>query len=69
MPEREYFIPLGRSLEGGDRIRVWIRTERGQLVDFVAQYQSLVATGSILSYAMMEVTGEGIEILWIGRAR
>lgn len=43
MPEREYFIQLDQNLEIEDRVRVRLRTERGQLVDFVAQYESLVA--------------------------
>ncbi|MGI8643091.1 MAG: DUF7718 family protein [Thermomicrobiales bacterium] len=42
MPNRDFFIPLEGSVHIGDRIRVSIRTERGSVVDFVAQYEALI---------------------------
>lgn len=43
MPERDYLLPLAHGLEISDRARVWMRTDRGQVVDFVVQYEAFIA--------------------------
>ncbi len=39
MPEQSFFIPLTHT----DRIRVWIHTGRGNVVNFTVQYEISVA--------------------------
>ncbi len=42
MPEKRYLLDLDEEQKVDDYIRVWIRTERGTVVDFVAQYEAIV---------------------------
>lgn len=43
MPEKEYIIRLDPQRILPDLMRVYIRTRRGRVVDFVAQYEAFIA--------------------------
>ena len=40
MPEKEFAKLLGNL--GTDRLRIWLRTERGQITDVVVQYEAWI---------------------------